>query len=995
VLTGEEEEAMLDRVRERWVTLSAVFIIGWRQIRDSWGLLLVAGLGIMLAVMLTVMMPFYAYLTLDARLQNIIDGNTHAMLGAKNPNITITLDLDPRQFGNTGFGGMPYEQRDEQLRALVKQQLGTYLQPQSWHAIQTAAFNLQTHDAFGAPQTLIMIATSPADLGSQPAFVQGRMPQEMPIASDPTQVPLIEGALPVDAAQDLHVTVGSVLTVPAPDRTPLIQIRITGIFHAPISTSNAFFRVENFQTFRSGGSSGPEPITYSLLVPQQSFLAAANQVGFDQLPSPISLYWFYQPNFRTFTLDDLGDVTNRLAHMQDNLNQALANSSEVQYYVASSLIGSDSEIQVYHAQVTIAALPITILLLDIIGIVIFFVSFIAELLVDSQTSIIAQFRARGISRAQVFGAYLLQSLSLAAGALILGLLGTFAAERLVLSRLVSQGAYHPVITLQQGIMRWLIFALIVAGSAMLAMWLSTAVALQSDVLAVRREASRSTRKPVWQRFHLDLALVLVLLVSFGLSSYALATVTDPQTAELLAPLSLLAPTFLVVAGILVLLRALPWLFQRVAQAMTRNRATIPFLALLQLARTPQYLLRMVFLYALIVAFTVYVFIFSASQNSRVVDLAEQQVGADITGRIPDNLTTNLSTEQKTYQSMPGVASASLGFNDQGSPIISGGASLVNVLAIDTDTYAHTAIWPGQSAGASVSLLSTLTRERRQAITRDEVPALVNASAWNALHLSQGSIFHLIVSTYDHTSMKLIAVAEVPSIPTLDPTQPAILVDYLTYGGVRQRDTNNPLPLPTQVWLRMRNQTTALDQVRAAITKGSTKLENIADRQMLESSLRQDPLASLIMTLLTVGLVLPLALIFIGNLIAIWIQMREQVVQFALLRALGMVPTQIRNLLTWELGVMQGVALALGCMFGGILAVTLTPTLVFTTTSPDALQTPLAFYQLQTVLPVRIVIPPAVPLVLAALSTITLGTVTLSVLWLRRLAISQALRLNED
>ncbi|HKD76711.1 MAG TPA: hypothetical protein VKB76_14500, partial [Ktedonobacterales bacterium] len=62
---------MSDRLRGSLINLSAVFIVGWRQIRDAWGLLVVAGLGIMLAVMLTVMMPSYAYYSLDARLQGI------------------------------------------------------------------------------------------------------------------------------------------------------------------------------------------------------------------------------------------------------------------------------------------------------------------------------------------------------------------------------------------------------------------------------------------------------------------------------------------------------------------------------------------------------------------------------------------------------------------------------------------------------------------------------------------------------------------------------------------------------------------------------------------------------------------------------------------------------------------------------------------------------------------------------------------------------------
>ncbi len=989
---------MLERMRERWINLSAVFIVGWRQIRNSWGLLVVAGLGIMLAVMLTVMLPFYAYLTLDARLHDIIDRNQNAFLGTENPNIIISIDLQPFQLDSNGFGGMPYDQRDQQLRALVQQQLGAYLQPQSWHIIQTSPLNLQTQTPLGSPQLLEVVAAPPSELGSQPTFVQGHAPQDGQITLDSNEVPQIDGALPVDAAQELHVTVGSILTVPATDGTSLIHIRITGIFNAPVPSVNPFFHFDDFKTFHEvGATGGPGPVTYFMLVPQQSLLAAADHFGFDQLSpsSTISLYWFYQPNFSKFTLDNLGDVTNRLANIKDTINQSLTTTAQVQYNVVSSLIGSNSEIQIYQAQVAVAGIPIIILLIDIASMLIFFVSLIAELLVDSQGGIIAQFRARGLSRAQLFGAYLLQSLGLAAGSLILGLAAAFAADHLLLPRLLPAGTYHPIITLQTGIIRWLLFALIVAGSALVAMWLATAVALQSDVLSARREAARSTRKPVWQRLHLDLALVLILLVTFGISTYALATTTDAQTAALLGPLSLMAPTLLVVAGILVMLRVLPWLFRQGAQLVTRNRTSVPFLALLQLSRTPQYILRMVLLFALIVAFSVYVFIFSASQNSRVVDLADQQVGADITGLLPGNQTTNLPDQQRTFAALPGVASATLGLYDEGSPIIANGISLVNVLAIDTDTYGRTAIWPGESGSATTSLISTLQRERRQALDGDYVPAVVDVSTWNAFHLTQGAVFHLDLSGYNNSSMKLIAVAEVPSIPSLDATQPGILVDFLTYAGVRQMDTGNPVPVPDIVWLRARNHTTALAQVRAAITKGSTKLEDVKDRMTIESSLRKDPLAALITTILAVGLVLPLVLAFIGNLIAIWVQMREQVVQFALLRALGMVPTQIRNLLTWELGVMQGTALVLGCVFGGILAVTLTPALVFTTTSPDALQSPLAFYQLQTVLPVRIVIPPQVALVLAALVAITLGIVALSVVWLRRLAISQALRLNED
>ncbi len=136
---------MLERVSERWVHLSAVFIVGWRQIRDVWRLLLVAGMGIVLAVILTIMLPDYSYLTLEARLHHIIDTG--------NSTITVSVDLPPSLLGSSN-SGTSYAVLDQELRSLVQHQLGAYLQPQSWHAIQTAPLDLHSQDSFGAPQRL-------------------------------------------------------------------------------------------------------------------------------------------------------------------------------------------------------------------------------------------------------------------------------------------------------------------------------------------------------------------------------------------------------------------------------------------------------------------------------------------------------------------------------------------------------------------------------------------------------------------------------------------------------------------------------------------------------------------------------------------------------------------------------------------------------------------------------------------------------------------------
>lgn len=70
-----------------------------------------------------------------------------------------------------------------------------------------------------------------------------------------------------------------------------------------------------------------------------------------------------------------------------------------------------------------------------------------------------------------------------------------------------------------------------------------------------------------------------------------------------------------------------------------------------------------------------------------------------------------------------------------------------------------------------------------------------------------------------------------------------------------------------------------------------------------------------------------------------------------------------------------------------LAAALTTTLVFSTTTPNQLSTPLSFYELQSVMPVRIVGPPSVLLALVGLLLMTLGIISGGVVVLRRRAIS--------
>ncbi len=984
---------MIDRLGQLRVRMLTSVILGMRQLRNTWRLFLVAGAGILVAIVLTLFAPAYTF-------QSLQTGLNQTLARYANPKNNTDANLALSFTATENFRQVllrSYPTQDMELRALLQQQVGSYLLPQSEHSLQLSDLDLHTRTQLDGEQFIRIIGGDISQVASDLTLVQGRLPTN--------QSGVLEAALPVEVAQELQLSVGSTYTIPlgldVQNQPVVLPLQIVGTFQSPATSSLPFLQQENLHIERTFGLTGPVAAFFPFLVAQQPLLTAMSELQVSQTllkdGATMTVWWEFHPNLQRIDIEHLNDVVSRFSTLANIINQQVTDSSIGSIVIGGVLVQSDNPLQTFAAQVQVVAIPIVILLFDILSLLLFFIILIADLFIGGQATTIAQLRNRGISRVQLFGAYLLQSLGLGIGALLLGMALTVPLENFLLPRLLPSGV--PTLSLSQGLSYGATYALLVSGFAVLALWLAIITALQGNVVGLRREASRAQGQPLWQRLHLDLMLGFVLLIAFGISTYVAQVPSDPQSAALLTPLSLIAPTFLVIAGILFLLRALPWFFQLGARLTTRRRDAVPFLAFLQLSRAPQTTLRLLLVFALTVAFTVYVFIFSASQSARIFDLSAQQVGADFVGNITPLSTSSgtLSMVTASFRAIPGVISATAGYEDYGSPTAQNGVSLVNAVVLDTDTYANTAIWPGQLGNQSIrNLLRQLSAGRQSARTSDTVPALVDSATWDAFHLTTGAIFHLSFGGYDSgNSMRLVAMAEVPTIPSTAATDPGILVDYATFSNVRLQDTAQAAISPNRVWLRTQGDAASLDTIIKAFNAPATKLQQYQSRRSIVTTLLADPLASLIAHLLTLGLVVPLVLAFIGNLLALWTQMRQQIVLFALVRALGMVPAQIGSLLTWELGIMQLLALLLGGLFGWLLAVTLTPALVFTTTTADQLDTANAFYSLQTVLPVRIVVPPLAFGISGLIIAFILGMIAIVVLALRRLTISQTLRLNED
>ena len=90
------------------------------------------------------------------------------------------------------------------------------------------------------------------------------------------------------------------------------------------------------------------------------------------------------------------------------------------------------------------------------------------------------------------------------------------------------------------------------------------LAARKNALVIRREAARTTQRPLWQRLNLDAVTAVIALVGYGVSLYLVSinNLFDARTRVLVvAPLTLIAPLFLLIAFLFLFLRFFTALLQ--------------------------------------------------------------------------------------------------------------------------------------------------------------------------------------------------------------------------------------------------------------------------------------------------------------------------------------------------------------------------------------------------------------------------------------------------
>ncbi len=222
---------------------------------------------------------------------------------------------------------------------------------------------------------------------------------------------------------------------------------------------------------------------------------------------------------------------------------------------------------------------------------------------------------------------------------------------------------------------------------------------------------------------------------------------------------------------------------------------------------------------------------------------------------------------------------------------------------------------------------------------------------------------------------------IASFPSVDGRAgPAIIVDLPTLQ-MMSFEPGRRVDRPDAYWLSADG---AEEEIIAVLEVPPFRSFSIESQVQVAESLFSDPPALATMGAMTISFVAAAVLAAIGFAVITAVSAMERLVEFALMRALGLSPRQLAGWLILEQGSLVVVSLTLGTAIGILVAATILPLVTVTGDGSPAVPSVIVMYPCGTI----------VTLELAMLAALTL-IVSIMTLALRRVGLGSLLRLGQD
>jgi hypothetical protein len=619
-----------------------------------WQILLTLSLGVILATALLASGPLLVDEVIELGLQRTLQS-------------AAPLDGNLRVTAQTNADQAEYAALDAQINGIFQQRLGSHLDQMVRATCSSWMFPWVAGQLI-ADQRVNLCAYQ--GIANRAEVIAGAWPTS--VATEPNVIP---AAIGDEMAQLYTLRVGDrlPLSFQQADDQPGAWIEVTGIVR-PRNPRDPYWFGE-FSPL-TAHSTQRWAALYSTIIPTDSFFSTTAAL----LPAKsTALAWHAMLSHDTIRTDQITPLRAQLAGLTADLR---ALQSRVVLETGVDAILSDFQTQ----SETIRA-PLYILLAEVVLLTLYYVTMVAALSMQQIEREFAILRSRGASGWQLLKIQLTEAGLIALVAFLSGpLLGAALVRSLVwVGPLADISQPGWALSLAQS--AWLAAA---GGTlaCLAGLLLPVGPALRRTIVTHQQMTTRVTRPPWWQRFYLDVFLLLVgLILLWRLRMYG-ELVVGGAAQPRLDWLLLLSPLALLLGSATILLRVFPLVFRAMAAVAGRARGLAGVLAMWQASRNPTHVARLVLLLTLAIALGILTTGLNATLDQSELERAQYLTGNDI------RLLSQRSIPLQDLASTPGVLDLAGTWHGQGTVDLKSGRAYprFQVLAIEPYSFADVTVY---------------------------------------------------------------------------------------------------------------------------------------------------------------------------------------------------------------------------------------------------------------------------------------------------------------
>jgi putative ABC transport system permease protein len=441
-----------------------------------------------------------------------------------------------------------------------------------------------------------------------------------------------------------------------------------------------------------------------------------------------------------------------------------------------------------------------------------------------------------------------------------------------------------------------------------------------SVIDEARERARPIRGPFWYRFYLDFLLIIPTAYAYRQLSErgSLGQLVDDNATDLYRdPLLILVPTLFIVTMALISMRLFPLLMRLLDKLASITPWLTLHLALRQLGRQSQSYINPLLLVIISLALGVYTLSMAASLDQWLFDRMYYRVGTDLAFEpaVPDGGTGDTAVSQPLdgewiplpyeFEALPGVAAASrVGDFSARADLPSMGRGQARFLAVDRLDFGSVAWFRFDFANEALGALMNRLAYSPEAI-------LVSQEFLEQHHLNVGDQVPLRISINSELGVAsdFTVVGAYRYFPTVYEEERVTFIGNLDYLS-----SFFGITVPHRLWLRLEDGVMGKDVLKEISAMGIRNIKTGDVRGIIAEELAKMERVGVFGTL-SVGFLAATVMATLGLLLYSYASLQERLYRFSVLRAVGLLRSQILGQVILEYAFLTAYGAVTGAIIG--------------------------------------------------------------------------------